>query len=340
MLDVRVGSAQRFENLTIFPLIARSPADLPYDLLADALNGGRVRISEIGEGTVPSLLATNDAERDVLVLDGEQLIGSKQNRMTNRSILLPARSATEIPVYCMEQGRWHFTSGQMSAAPQHSPTKVRRRARETEARHAAAGVAPDAAVLREGQGAVWHDVADTLSMMKAATPTSALNAAYEVNRNRVEEWLRAFPGLPDQVGLLAFVAEAPLGMDLLGAPRLYARLHERLLRGYVFDALEHLARGASATRLAGDPAAQQYLDRVRTAQRDTAPTVGRGVYRVLRGRVVGGELTDGDRIAHLSAFPSDPPVAGPGRHTAEASSAAPPVAPPSRRRRASDGDVA
>jgi hypothetical protein len=39
---------------------------------------------------VPELIATNRGDADVLVLDGEQLIGARQNRMTNRSILLPA----------------------------------------------------------------------------------------------------------------------------------------------------------------------------------------------------------------------------------------------------------
>ncbi|HSJ05542.1 MAG TPA: DUF6569 family protein [Longimicrobiales bacterium] len=332
MLDVRLGETQRFENLTLFPLVATSPADLPYVLLADALGSGSVRISEIGEGTVPTLLATNEGVLDVLILDGEQLIGSKQNRMTNRSILLPAGSRTEIPVYCMEQGRWHFATGQMASAPQHSPSKVRRRARETEARHAAAGAAPGAGVLREAQGDVWHDVADSLSMLKAATPTSALDAAYDANRHRLDEWLQAFPPSPDQVGLLAFVAEAPLGLDVVGAPRLYARLHDRLLRGYVLDALEHAARGRRASRLAGDPLAQRYLDAVRTAQRDRAPTVGRGEYHVIRGAVVGGELTDDGRIAHLSAFPVEQPRPGSGAAAADGP-VGPPVAPPSRRRR-------
>jgi hypothetical protein len=36
----------------------------------------------------------------VLVLDGEQLIGSRQNRTTNRSILLPAHATTEMASAC------------------------------------------------------------------------------------------------------------------------------------------------------------------------------------------------------------------------------------------------
>lgn len=49
-------------------------------------------------------------------------------------------------------------------------------------------------------------------------------------------------------------------------------------------------------------AAEAALVRVGAARRDEAPTVGRGVYRVLSGEVVGGELEDFGRLVHLNAF--------------------------------------
>jgi hypothetical protein len=33
--------------------------------------------------------------------------------------------------------------------------------------------------------------------------------------------------------------------------------------------------------------------------------VGKGTYAVLAGAVIGGELLDGDAVAHLSAFPAE-----------------------------------
>jgi hypothetical protein len=330
MLDVKLGGPQKFENLEVFPLIAAGADDLPYDLLADAITAGTLTITEVGQGTVPALVATNTGERDVLVLDGEQLVGSRQNRMTNRSILLPAHSGTEIPVFCMEHGRWHFTSHQMSPAPQHSPAKLRRHARAAEARRAAAGMEAAPEMLREEQGAYWADVADTLSKVGGHTPTGSLHAAYEANRRPIAEFVAAFDIRPDQVGLLAFADGVALGLDVIGAPRLYARVHERLLRGYVLDALEHATAGRAAGTGALDGlAAQLYLDAVREAPRHAAPTAGLGTYHVLNGIVVGGELLDdSQRVTHLSAFPAvrRGQAAGPIERD-------PHVAPPSERRR-------
>jgi hypothetical protein len=77
--------------------------------------------------------------------------------------------------------------------------------------------------------------------------------------------------------------------------------------------------------------AQGYLDSVREARRVKSETVGIGEYRVLAGAVAGGELKEGERLVHLSAFPAearedDGRPRGP-RPIVD------PIAPPSRRRR-------
>ncbi|MBX6365997.1 MAG: TIGR02452 family protein, partial [Gemmatimonadetes bacterium] len=238
MMHVTLGPAQVHDSITVFPLLSAAAAEPPYEVLADVLAAGRVRIGEVGQGTVPALEAVNSGARDVLVLDGEQLIGARQNRMTNRSILLPALATTEIPVSCMEQGRWHFKSDAMAPAPQHSPAKVRRRARETEVRHAEAGGTASHEVLREAQGEVWEGVEELVASVGGDSPTGALDRAYAANAERLASLERAFPAVPRQVGLLVLVGGAVIGLDVVGGRALYGRLHARLLRGYLMDALD------------------------------------------------------------------------------------------------------
>src|SRR5207249_1949999 len=61
-------------------------------------------------GSVPRLKVVNRAELPVLLVDGEELIGARQNRVLNTSMLLKEKSETEIPVSCTEQGRWGYAS--------------------------------------------------------------------------------------------------------------------------------------------------------------------------------------------------------------------------------------
>ena len=61
-------------------------------------------------GSVPELLAHNPLDASVLLYDGEELIGAKQNRILNVTVLVAAASETRIPVSCVEEGRWRARS--------------------------------------------------------------------------------------------------------------------------------------------------------------------------------------------------------------------------------------
>jgi hypothetical protein len=160
--------------------------------LLDALLAGLLSITEIGSGTVPTLLATNDGSTDVLVLDGEQLIGARQNRMINRTVLLPGKSRTEITVSCMEQGRWRPVSPEMKAGSEHSPPNVRRDPRRTENDCVAEGAVADQDVLGLAQGNVWRHIAGYGSKLGATSRTGALNDYFAAAAPRIDDFLRAF----------------------------------------------------------------------------------------------------------------------------------------------------
>lgn len=300
MLGFKPADPQRCRSLTVYPLVDSEPRQLPFGLLKDALDGGTLIIGEIGGGSVPKLQVENRGDSDVLVLDGEQLIGARQNRMTNRTIVLAAHETTVIPVSCMEQGRWHFESRHFHHGEHYSPAKLRRMARRTEAAYTSARMAAPPEVLAESQGDLWDEISVYSAKLGGRSKTGALNDLYGLKSLDLKEWTNHFPWVDDQIGLLVFLGDQPLGLDVIGCHRLYARLHKRLVSGYVMDAL---ASNATPDDQPDAKMAAGFLDRVRSAERTDAPTVGRGTYRVLSGTVTGGELEEAQRLVHLSAFP-------------------------------------
>jgi hypothetical protein len=326
MLDVIPARPQRHGPLTIFPLIASSAPRLPYRLMADALTSGALKIGEVGTGTVPELLATNSGEEAVLILDGEQLVGARQNRTTNRSLILPPRSETRIPVSCMEQGRWHHTGEDFRPAPQCSPSSVRRHARDKEVQYVKAQGSAPVSALADVQGEVWSSISAFSSGLRSRSATGALDEVVEARSTDIGAWVRDFPLESRQIGMLAFLGARPLGLDVIGCTRLYERVHERLVRGYVVDALS----SRSQPRRMSVELAQAFLDRVNSAQRLPSPTVGLGEYWVLSDRVVGGELSTGKALVHLVAFPA---LRGQRNPPEEPRPIYDPLPPPSIRRR-------
>lgn len=267
MRPVTMAPAQSAGGLTLFPLLAEDAAGGGYDLLPDALEAGAVVITEVSEqGSVPELRATNRGARDVLVLDGMQLIGAKQNRSVGRTILLGAGTETLIPVSCMEQGRWRSASPAMRSKPDHSPSKVRRRTKTVEAAqarerpHGAERRSPSD-LLAMAQGEVWDAIRESSMKLGARSPTGALDDAYDAARPRLEDLAGRFPPLEGQVGFVACL-------------------------------------GATAD------VARAFLAALEAAGRRSLPTAGRGEYRALDGAVVGGELRVDGRVVHVSAFPA------------------------------------
>jgi hypothetical protein len=105
--SILAGKPQAHGALTVIPILAPMQAEPEWLTLAEA--GDCVRITEVGEeGSVPDLKVANLGDLPLLLLDGEQLVGAKQNRILNMTVLVAARTEVIIPVSCVEQGRWGY----------------------------------------------------------------------------------------------------------------------------------------------------------------------------------------------------------------------------------------
>lgn len=76
---------------------------MDYVLAQDALEDGTLTVKEISDsGKVNKLIVQNKGDKRVLLLDGEELIGAKQNRILNTTILIEANVTQKIPISCVE----------------------------------------------------------------------------------------------------------------------------------------------------------------------------------------------------------------------------------------------
>jgi len=95
----------------VLPVFTRKAGNIKYLTLKEAMDKDLLEITELDDSwAVPELRVKNHAEIPVLILDDEELKGAKQNRIVNISILLKENFETIIPVSCVEQGRWSYTS--------------------------------------------------------------------------------------------------------------------------------------------------------------------------------------------------------------------------------------
>ena len=123
MLNVEVTKSMQAGPLQVFGLRCTGHDSLNYFTLDEALEANSLDITEVSEGgSVPDLKVTNKADRFVLLLSGEQLIGAKQNRTVNASMMVPAHSELVAPVSCVERGRWGYKSRKFGSGSARSPS--------------------------------------------------------------------------------------------------------------------------------------------------------------------------------------------------------------------------
>ncbi len=232
--EIRVGDPIRLEGLAVFPLFAQPTPGVDYDLSDEALNKGTITVEEISEaGSVPDLAVDNKGDLRVLFLEGEELIGAKQNRILNTSVLIAAHTKSKIPVSCVEAGRWGYKSRHFGSGGTHSPSMLRRvlKASVSKSVRAKRG-------HRSDQGEVWEEVARQQSALGAVSGTSAMSDTFEAHRKRLDDFRERLSYVEGAVGIAVAVGGNLVTIDVFDKPMTCGRVWNRLLSGTILDALE------------------------------------------------------------------------------------------------------
>jgi hypothetical protein len=299
---LRLGESTAVENLAIYPLFGPEPR-LGYTCFAQAREGG-VRIGELeGGASVNDLVIENRGGEVVFLLEGEEVIGAQQNRTFDVSALIAPGVKTQVPVSCMEAGRWegHRHGEEMRPASQTANPRIRRAKALQIRRSVMAGMA-----ARASQGDVWDEVAEEQARHGSDSATSAMHDVYESRRGRLHEIVTAVPRQDDQVGSIAAINGEMWVLDYVSRPDVYASLHERLVQGYSLDALAEQNDGPAEASPEDSTARGFVLLACDAPIGHRAPGIGLGEeIRCAANGVSGSGLAHGGELIQLSVFPGE-----------------------------------
>ena len=266
--EIRVGDPVRHENLAVFPLFSPPSTAVDYRLSHEALDAQVVTVREVSEaGSVPDLLVENKGDVRVLFLEGEELVGAKQNRILNTSVLVAAHSTTKIPVSCVERGRWRFRTASFSSGGTHSPSKLRHFLKASVSRSVKAGGSH-----RSDQGAVWQEVDRQQAALGAHSGTSAMSDTFAMHRKRLDDFREKIPYVEGACGAAVAVGGKVVAIDLFDKPSTCKKVWNRLMSGFVLDSLE----SDQAERPVEPPDVERLLGNLGQFHWEQAPAVGEG----------------------------------------------------------------
>lgn len=279
-------------GVSLFPVYLHQPLGPRIS----SSNLGGVVIEEADDESVPTLVATNPGGEPVLLVEGETIAGGLQQRALNVSVLMAPHRTVEVPVSCVEAGRWggsRYFSG--------SSGQTSRRIRRAKA----SGVRDN--LRRSGdkhsdQSAVWESVDHELDRLCAPAPTrnfadaDAVIEGSEDLTSALEDLAGRGP-LAGQCGVVISHGSRVVSADVFVDSALLGDQWEPTVRAALLDLPAEVRGRPSASR------ALSFLRRVALAPAVETDGVGLGSERHMESRrLVGQALIWEDRLVHASAF--------------------------------------
>ncbi len=245
-----------YKNLRLYPIVAdqefitanQNVGD--FLNLAQAMKNSRFRITEKkpygrsdDHGAVNSLTIQNKSQDTVFLMTGDVVRGGNQDRVLAMDMVVPPRTITDIPVFCVEHGRWTYHE------PEEGQSEEAARNRKIFAFTGYYHVASNdiRKTIREtgNQQEVWNKVNELTSIHNAQSSTEAYAAleeseAFTNTRDAyLEHFRQRFNDKKGVVGVVAVSGDKILGADVFGHPNLFQKQYESLLHSYITDAMSN-----------------------------------------------------------------------------------------------------
>lgn len=193
---INLGEPVTAHGLRVFPVFPLDADPVKFLLLADSLAQGLAEIREADTGHGPwfrELLIETWADRPVLLRESDLLVGGRQDRVADRTCLLPAHGRTVIPVSCVEAGRSHYADAEhFVAGVAGADLGIRHeRLRQTATTHD-----------RPDQDQTWKLVAERRQRASFVDGSGSLHQAQIAPDPAIEETVAALPAVLGTSGLV------------------------------------------------------------------------------------------------------------------------------------------
>jgi hypothetical protein len=317
--NIRLGEIKQYKNISIIPVFFKESTGPKYITLDEAISTGTLKIKEVSSGgSVPELIAENTGQNLILLLDGEEVIGAKQNRVLNATILLDSHSNNVIPVSCVEAHRWSSVSAEFRSSDNVLNYDIRR------AKNSSVNASlKNSKMYMSNQGEIWEKIDKMSDELKVNSGTSAMRDVYISFDEDLGSFINNFPAQASQNGIFVFIDGRVAGFDVISQSDAYKVIHTKLIKSYCLDALrKEMARKEENADLknknqdvkkekiefpiASLERAKYFLEEIKLCNESSFKSAGLGYdYRYEGQFIVGSALLSGDDVIHMAFFKND-----------------------------------
>ncbi len=230
-MQLEISSFHKYRRLSVVQFRSIPNNTLEYISGAEAVKNDLIQVKEVShDGSVNNLHLFNLSNKYVFFMDGDILTGAKQNRVLNTSVLIAPNTKINLPVSCVEQGRWNAVSDKFKTSGYLSPQKLRAR----KSRAVDESLKDNAGFMAE-QGEVWDEVENYSIAFKVKSSTMNLTDVFESKKADFDSFAENFPANKEANGLAVFTDRELLNIDLFNRTDIYQEYYPRILRSAAME---------------------------------------------------------------------------------------------------------
>jgi len=296
---LKIGDPRTYENMTVFPLFQEAAGGPDYLTLDEAIEGEFISVEEIDEaGSVPDIKVVNRSADAVLLLDGEEVAGAKQNRIINTTILILSKTEISIPVSCTEAGRWSYRTRKFNSSGHISPHYLR----SIKSVHVSKSL-KDKMDYCGSQGHVWKAINFMHDKCETESRTDAMMEMYDQKARNLDGYLDAFECLPGQVGCVICIGADVMSAETISREAAYRRAHRKIVESCAIDATWRESSGDSRP---DHEKVEAFLREIESCEEARYESVGEGYeFRYEGDNFSGAALVAGEAVVHSAYFRLD-----------------------------------
>jgi hypothetical protein len=265
-LNFEIGSAQNYGKLTIYPLMGTYEIGYEYITMETAMKRREVEINIGGYGKAKELLLTNNSEKDILIVNGEDFRGAMENTVVDVTMLVAANSTVNIPFDGMST---HYSISSLRGRLFHSVNDSRKGTYDSDK----------------------HNVGSNVdSILKSLNISSKISAQME-----------HFHLMPGQMGLLGVIGNWFISLEFFGKHHTFSNIFGRLLlRPLIFRSLIIDAIAQSNKYTVGEASIECFLADLEKVKIKRCKATGKGEHLIIQDRNYSGlALSVNSEIVHL-----------------------------------------
>jgi hypothetical protein len=235
-MNIQVHSFNKHKRLSVLQFSSDAVNTFDYISGPTAINKNLIEVREVSiTGSVNNLELMNLSDKYVFFMDGDILVGAKQNRVLNTSVFVAPNSRINLPVSCIEQGRWRSISEKFKPSDYVSPDRIRAKKLRSVTKNLNKGLGHFA-----DQSEVWYDVNRFSLELKSFSESGDLNDIMNKKRETIDSFISQFPLNKDSNGLVIFTDKTPLSIDIFNRTDIYQEYFPKRIRSAATEVM-HLA---------------------------------------------------------------------------------------------------